>query len=236
MSIPREPAQVYAVNSTGDQPDANTGDGVCATSLGVCTLRAAIQQANANVGSDTIAFDVAGVGPHVVSPASALPSVTGTVTIDGTTEPSYTPGMPAIVLNGVSAGAGVDGLVFASGSDASSLRALVIQGFAGAGVLVQANGVSLTRNFIGTDVTGTSAVANGGAGVSVSGGTAAIGGANYDERNVLSGNAGGGVVLSGSANTLQYCFIGTSASGLVAVGNTGRGWPSQGQAIRSSRT
>ena len=40
----------FTVNSTADAGDANTGDGVCATTGGVCTLRAAIQQANALAG------------------------------------------------------------------------------------------------------------------------------------------------------------------------------------------
>jgi len=41
------------VNDTGDAPDANTGEGVCQTATpGVCTLRAAVDQAN--VGGGTI--------------------------------------------------------------------------------------------------------------------------------------------------------------------------------------
>src|SRR5688572_13580573 len=43
-----------SVNSTADQSDANPGDGLCATGAGVCTLRAAIQEANALPGADTI--------------------------------------------------------------------------------------------------------------------------------------------------------------------------------------
>ncbi|MGH9260064.1 MAG: CSLREA domain-containing protein, partial [Acidimicrobiales bacterium] len=35
------------VNSTVDAADTNPGDGVCATGAGTCTLRAAIQEANA---------------------------------------------------------------------------------------------------------------------------------------------------------------------------------------------
>src|SRR4051794_2553392 len=35
------------VNSTVDEPDADPGDGACATAAGDCTLRAAVQEANA---------------------------------------------------------------------------------------------------------------------------------------------------------------------------------------------
>jgi CSLREA domain-containing protein len=44
----------YVVNSTVDLPDADPADGVCATSTGVCTLRAAIMQANFVAGPTTI--------------------------------------------------------------------------------------------------------------------------------------------------------------------------------------
>ena len=48
-------AAVFNVDDTRDLVDANTADGNCATAEGTCTLRAAIQQANALTGtSDTI--------------------------------------------------------------------------------------------------------------------------------------------------------------------------------------
>jgi CSLREA domain-containing protein len=43
-----------AVDSTADAVDANPGNGSCATTAGACTLRAAIQEANMQPGSDTI--------------------------------------------------------------------------------------------------------------------------------------------------------------------------------------
>jgi CSLREA domain-containing protein len=43
-------AATLAVDSTGDAGDASPGDGVCATAGGECTLRAAIEEANATVG------------------------------------------------------------------------------------------------------------------------------------------------------------------------------------------
>ncbi|HLN61489.1 MAG TPA: CSLREA domain-containing protein, partial [Symbiobacteriaceae bacterium] len=44
----------YTVTTTSDSTDNNTGDGVCADALGRCSLRAAVQQANAHAGDDTI--------------------------------------------------------------------------------------------------------------------------------------------------------------------------------------
>lgn len=48
------PHPVFVVDGTADVDDALSGDGICATAAGVCTLRAAVQEANALTGADTI--------------------------------------------------------------------------------------------------------------------------------------------------------------------------------------
>lgn len=47
-------ATMFNVNQTNDLEDANQGDGVCATTAGTCTLRAAVQESNARPGLDTV--------------------------------------------------------------------------------------------------------------------------------------------------------------------------------------
>lgn len=47
-------ADSFVVTTTLDEVDANPGDAVCATAAGACTLRAAVQEANALVGPDSI--------------------------------------------------------------------------------------------------------------------------------------------------------------------------------------
>src|SRR5688572_8248270 len=47
-------AAEYTVETTADGADPIPGDGVCDDGLGNCTLRAAIQTANANAGSDDV--------------------------------------------------------------------------------------------------------------------------------------------------------------------------------------
>ena len=56
----------FTVDSTGDGGDNNTADSVCDDGSGNCTQRVAIEQANADAGTDTIEFDISGDG-------SALP-------------------------------------------------------------------------------------------------------------------------------------------------------------------
>ena len=47
-------AATFVVNTTGDTSDATAGDGVCADAGGMCSLRAAISEANALAGDDII--------------------------------------------------------------------------------------------------------------------------------------------------------------------------------------
>src|SRR6185369_5159213 len=53
---------------------------------GAGSLRQAILDANATAGFDTVAFNIAGTGPHTIAPSSALPDITETATIDGYTQ------------------------------------------------------------------------------------------------------------------------------------------------------
>lgn len=54
-------SSTFNVDSTTDEPDASPGDGFCySTPSGKCTLRAAIQEANALVGVNTIVLPVGG--------------------------------------------------------------------------------------------------------------------------------------------------------------------------------
>jgi hypothetical protein len=53
------------VNNTGDLPDLDPGDGICdVNGSGVCTFRAALEEANARPGIDYIHFNISGTGVH----------------------------------------------------------------------------------------------------------------------------------------------------------------------------
>jgi len=57
---PPNPGKLMIVKSTGDTVDAKPGDGVCADASGDCTLRAAVDEMNANNGpADVIIFEMA---------------------------------------------------------------------------------------------------------------------------------------------------------------------------------
>src|SRR3954471_20843911 len=82
----------YVVNATSDLPDVNPGDGTCATSAANCTLRAAIQEANAPPASaDTINFNITAAGVQTITLGSNLFVITDDVTIDATTQSGWVP-------------------------------------------------------------------------------------------------------------------------------------------------
>ena len=68
---------------------------------GTGSLRQAILNANANPGLDTITFDIPGTGVQTISPASALPTITDPVVIDGYTQPGASPNTLAVGDNAV---------------------------------------------------------------------------------------------------------------------------------------
>lgn len=109
-------AATFVVNSTGDMNDASPGDGVCDAGASVCTMRAAIDEANAFAGMDSIHFAI-GSGAQTIS-VIGLPAITEAVTIDGTTQPGYA-GVPLIEVDASSANYG---LQLSSGSTVRALR------------------------------------------------------------------------------------------------------------------
>ena len=52
----RYPDALFVVDTLGDAPDLEPGNGICQTAQDVCSLRAAIEEANARPGPDTIRF------------------------------------------------------------------------------------------------------------------------------------------------------------------------------------
>ncbi len=217
------PSPTFVVNSTGDGIDTSPNDLVCRDGGGACTLRAAIQQANANPGANTISFNVGGGGPQTIAPGSALPTITDTVIIDGTTQPGFA-GKPLIELNG--AGAGIaNGLAITAGNCA--VRGLVINRFSSDGILIRgavATNNTITGNYIGTDREGMVALPNATGGVDVVEGASnnTIGGPSAPARNVISGNLRVGVFLQSNnttGNIVQGNYIGVGADGATPLGN-----------------
>lgn len=141
-----EAVNPFAVNTLADGVDANVNDDKCLTAGGLCTLRAAIQQANALPGSYVIQL---ATGNHVlsISGAGENAGATGDLDID-----------PPLVIQGAGtgqttvSGGGLDRVFdiaspaghVASDIDATTIRNLTITG--GAAGSENGGGV-LLRNF-----------------------------------------------------------------------------------------
>lgn len=240
--VAAEPAaatDVYVVTTTSDDADVAVGNGVCQTPGGDCSLRAALQESQADAADSVVAFAIPGSGPHTIDVLSPLPLLidgAGGTTIDGATQPGATLnaapyGSDAsiqIALRGIGT-AGHAGLtIYSSGN---VVRGLAIYDFAGAVKLLgeSATGNEISGNFIGTDPTGTFAAPafdNLAIGVTVNLNAAGnmIGGPDLADRNVISGNAGRGIGFfwDTANNVVENNVIGLSPSG-APLGNLGHG-------------
>ena len=88
LAVAPAAAATFTVNDTTDAVDAAPGDGKCATAVATCTLRAAIQEANAHAGADTIMvpagtylLTIAGQGEDIAATGDL--DITDDVTITG---------------------------------------------------------------------------------------------------------------------------------------------------------
>jgi len=147
-----------------------------------------------------------------------------------------------IQLDGTGAGASADGLTLGAGSAGSTIRGLNIANFAGNGIVIQSNGNSILGNFIGTDPTGATRAPNGtfptsGDGILIANtSNNQIGSPDLADRNIVSGNAIGGIHIVGTlttpatGNIIQGNFVGVGADGKSSVGNRTEPAPAPGAA------
>ncbi|MBE9175138.1 right-handed parallel beta-helix repeat-containing protein, partial [Synechocystis salina LEGE 06155] len=216
-TINNDDAPVLVVTNTND-----SGPG---------SLRQAILDANAQPGTTPIeiTFNIPGTGVQTINLQSALPAITRPVTINGYSQPgatenTLTEGTNAqllIEINGASAG-NTQGLNLDTGSNGSVIRGLVINGFQRDGIRISNSGNHvIAGNFIGTNAAGDTASANTATGVFVLGaGNNVIGGSNLADRNLISGNSGGGLIIqNGNGNNIRGNLIGTNAAGNAALAN-----------------
>jgi CSLREA domain-containing protein len=219
------------VNATGDAADATPGNGFCRTGGGVCTLRAAIQEANAEGGANAIRFAIPGGGVHTIQLGSQLPSLndtTGRTKIDGYTQLGASPNTDnhksnaqiKIAVRGTGS-RGIDALRITSPKNVVSgiaffnlRRSLWIAGRGAKKNVIRGD-------FVGTDPGGTFGFTTSdynlaGIGVELSSGANqnSVGRSSLAGRNVISGNARHGIsCYTGSRNKVYNNIIGLSPLG-----------------------
>jgi CSLREA domain-containing protein len=235
-------ATTYTVTSVLDGPDLNPGDNICASTVGPnsCTLRAAIMEANAHTGSDTIEFSLGLISINIVNLNTPLPTITDNVTIDGTTAPGYNNAAgtigtapPSVYINGSAlTGSTADG--FRVGNpDLVWITAIGIVAFPDNGIeLVSTENIQVDKNWIGIDRTG-GTNGNGGSGIYMQNCDGCKIGQQFvlttpatkkGLGNLITNNGEDGIyVVGGGLNRIMGNWIGTSTTGGAGNGNGGHG-------------
>ncbi|MEO8457149.1 MAG: right-handed parallel beta-helix repeat-containing protein [Chloroflexota bacterium] len=215
------PPAPLVVNSASDHVDAQGCD------ANDCTLREALIELQ---DEGTVNFNIPGPGPHVIhvlnTTLSPLPSG---VIINGYSQPTakantaglFQPGNAniQIVIDG---GGTLDFGLWVKGNN-DVIQGLSIVNFDEKGIFVStlAPTALITGNYIGVMPDGSTTGPNGvGVLIRSSEGGNQIGGALPSARNVISGNTGPGIqVTGGSPLSINNNFVGTDASGMNAVPN-----------------
>lgn len=227
-------AATFSVDSLGDQPDDDVGDGACATEELRCTLRAALQEAGDADDRDRIEFLTPTGG--VIRPASMLPTIDQPLEIASQT----LDGKPATVLDGSLLAPDLteppDGIfwvrpphgLFVRGTADVSVRGLVIHSFPGAQIaLKQVSRATIAGNWLGVDATGELDRGREIPGRVDSAGIMAddvedstLGGPLPFDRNVVSGLERG-ILVGGHSRLVAVTGnrVGLSASGTRPLGN-----------------
>src|SRR5437868_6532610 len=227
----RPPIQTYIVN---------VADGVPAQHDPL-SLADAISKVNADPADpsapEIIKFDIRGPTPRpytITAPAfGGFPVINHPVSILGSSQAGYTPTTPMIVLDGsgfnretafvldiAAGGSFVDGLV---------IREPNKNKFGFGGIFLHGGGGNeIDANFIGTDKSGTTAIAIDSQhqflaayGILIKGSNNnIIGGPNSGQTNLISGNETFGIGIEGSTGTIiENNYIGTKINGTDALAN-----------------
>ncbi|MHB1560535.1 MAG: beta strand repeat-containing protein, partial [Isosphaeraceae bacterium] len=174
------------------------------------SLRWAINQADGNPGS-TITFAIP--SPYTISLAAALPPISQSTTIDGTSQLTAS-STPQVVIDGTAiTTAGASGFDLQSGS--STVKGLDIVGFNQAGdaaIKLESNGNQILQNYIGVGPDGVTAGPGNAIGVLVTGSNNVIGGSGT--ANTIGQNTSDGIsVASGTGNVVsQNTYAGSNGT------------------------
>jgi len=231
IRLPSAAASVltFQVNSTADAPDASPGDGLCADAIERCTLRAAVQEADAQPSGSSIT---------ILLPARRFPLTLGALLLTTNTVAIRAATQLPTVVDGRNADR-----VFDVSADATVTldQLMIVNGNGGLGGGIRNAGTLSIRNGI------------------VSNNVASVGGGIYNldsgtltlERSVVSGNkaGGNGGGIANAGGTLQVTlsrvvankttragggivnlFGSTSISRTTIAGNASAGPSSQGGA------
>jgi CSLREA domain-containing protein len=208
FAAPRTAAAAgFTVDSTADSIDANPGDGTCADGDGHCSLRAAVMEANALAGTDTI----------------ALPAGAYTLALAGTGEDAAATGdldvLDDLTLSGAGQastqieGADLDRLFHIASGVTISMNDLTLAD--GGGSIIEAGGILNDGSLTLTDVT----LSQNDFGALLNSGSVTLTRVTFQDNNPgLGSGCGGGLCNAGSATLTDSTFSGNSPAAITNSG------------------
>ncbi len=208
-------SDMAALNPSGRNPDCNPVLGI-----GEISLRSAIQIANLVTGGNHPTVRIDSSAPTIMpgSPLPVLSDASGGTYLDATTQDG------GVTLQGSGAAAAVLPAGFTLATGSNTIDGWAIGNWAGSGVCI--TGAGATLNKIKHCRIGD--ILPNGDGVAVIGGASFndVGLPSAGDGNVISGNTGSGVLISGAGTTgneVRSNLIGTNAAGDAALPNLGNG-------------
>jgi len=217
-------ATLFTVDTTVDSVDVNAGDGLCADSGGLCSLRAAVMEANALPGVEeirlapgaTYVLTIAGAGEDLAATGdldiTAGVVITGEATIDGNgldrvIDTRHAGGLVELDGPDLTGGSAVDGagLRTATNGVVSVLASNIYANSGGDAVQHNAGTLYLWSSTVHD---------NSGIGATADGGTLNL------QNTTLSGNGGAGLAISGGTALVKYSTITDNDDGILVLSGT----------------
>ncbi|HEU5252329.1 MAG TPA: right-handed parallel beta-helix repeat-containing protein [Solirubrobacterales bacterium] len=214
-------AEQFRVDTTADEVDAVLGNETCLTAAGKCSLRAALEEANATPGEfDEVRFEeevFEGDADSVVELASPLPTIVAPLTLAGPeceteagvvgpcAEISGDPSVPALAVEGV---------------EEVTIELVAVTGAEVGIELVEAERFWLRSNWIGTSLDGGPAGNDTGILVGPGSDRSRVGGEGPGAGNLIANNSGVGLEIRGASNVrVLGNRLGVTPAGTAAAAN-----------------
>ncbi len=197
-------AAFFTVNTTADTQDAAPGNGVCADAGGMCSLRAAISEANALAGADTI----------------NLPTGTYTTTLAAANEDANAGGDLDITSPLTINGDGPANTIVQANASIQTANERVFHILSG-GTAVSLSGMTIQNGVF--RYAGATPSAQSGGGIRVEGSTANLTVNNSTITGNYSENRGGGIGVNKANLTVNGCTFTNNSSGSSVAGSASSG-------------
>lgn len=232
-------ATTLTVTSTIDAPDQTPGDGVCATAGGVCTLRAAIQEANSLAGPDVIIVP-AGTYLLTIGGTSEDAAATGDLDITDDLELRGAGALRTIVdaaeidrvfqvlaparatVTGITARRGRGdgpGGGFLNNNALTITESIVSESFGTGGGLYNSGALVISRSAIISNTSGGDQGAGQGGGIHQASGTLVITNTTFSGNSALTGFGGAIYVNSGQVTIASSTIVSNTAANASGLAN-----------------